>query len=252
MTTMRVFIDIDGVLADFHGGVRQLFPDLPTDDAWPAGEYSFAKVLGFSANVFWSRIDEGGPAWWAGLEPYPWAFDLVRAAAELGEITLATSPTLSEASHAGKLRWINKHFGAGFRGYAMIACGKQILARPDALLIDDRDGPIDAFAAAGGNAIRFPRPWNEDRAIAADPMPHVLRCLKAAEQLAVSLGGLASDRLLIEDIGRAMGTAGMTFICNLHGGGCGRGGPAKDHDPDCWAYRLWRRCGGIEGREDRR
>jgi hypothetical protein len=43
---------------------------------------------------------------------------------------------------------------------------KELLARPDTLLIDDNEKNISAFRKSGGMAITVPRPWNRLRGCA--------------------------------------------------------------------------------------
>ncbi len=162
-----IFLDIDGVLADTVGALARMHyadPDLRT--WWPRGEYSCAKAFGCTDAEVWAFTDHD---WWASLPMLPHARALIDlCASRPGGFTLATSPLHDPASASGKVEWIRKHFGAGFRDY-MIGPHKHLMARhPDAVLIDDFEANCQKFVEHGGCAILFPALWNRlhDR----DPM----------------------------------------------------------------------------------
>lgn len=183
----RVFVDLDGVLVDWMGGVRRIFPELPTDEAWPAGRYDVAAVLGINRNAFWRIIAAEGEDWWANLDPYPWAGELLERAAEVGPVTIATSLAPCLDSHAGKALWLQLYFGTPgaiglygcrFRDYVLVGCGKEVLARPGDLLIDDSDREISAWRRADGLSLHLPRPWNALHAQSREPMAELSKILK--------------------------------------------------------------------------
>ena len=67
MNRRLIFVDVDGVLADFIGGVRGVFPPEMFDEQ-ATGEYEVWRWLGMTKERFWSVIDRLGPAFWADLK----------------------------------------------------------------------------------------------------------------------------------------------------------------------------------------
>ena len=61
----------------------------------------------------------------------------------------------------------------------MLAGSKAQLARPDTLLIDDKDENIAEFVAAGGQGILVNRPWNKGHARADCTLEGVKHALEA-------------------------------------------------------------------------
>lgn len=175
-----ILLDMDGVLVDFVGAVRRLLPSVPPDERWPPGSHDLAGLGGVSEAEMWRRVDAEGPGWWADLEPYPWAADLLDLAGPAAVVV--TSPHRHPACHAGKAEALRRLLpGARARRYAMVPRHlKRLLAAPGRVLVDDHDVTVAEFRAAGGEAVLFPRPWNARHAEAADPLPVALAAVRAA------------------------------------------------------------------------
>jgi 5'(3')-deoxyribonucleotidase len=173
--TPRILLDLDGVLADFVGGVCRLwdisYAELVAN--W-GDDYDICVPLGITTDELWRRIDAAGESFWAELEPYPWAYDLFAACCELAPTTILTSPSWHPSSLAGKLKWMNRHLSEAdvFRRY-LIGPTKEACAHRNAILIDDRPENCDTFKRHGGHAVLFPAPWNDHRGC-VDPLRHTL------------------------------------------------------------------------------
>lgn len=159
----KIFLDMDGVLCDFVGGVCRLFEvdQHALEQAW-GDAYDICVPLGVTPDELWSRIDAAGPTFWSNLEPYPWAKDLWFQCNIVGRTTILTSPSWHPSSLEGKLQWLNSHLADGqnpFRRY-LFGPEKEMCAAPRHLLIDDRPEMCQRFRDAGGEAFLFPRPWN--------------------------------------------------------------------------------------------
>ena len=179
----HIFLDIDGVLADFTGATTQLHGRQEILNSWPSGERDIPKVLGISRSEYWRKIDDAGPGFWEELKPYPWFEDLIALARETAPFTLLTAPSLSPHSLAGKVAWIYRHFPkvAGKRfGDFLIGRQKHLLAAPGRVLIDDAEHNVEAFRQAGGAAILFPQIWNANHA-STDPVNFVRKQLEEGE-----------------------------------------------------------------------
>lgn len=170
MRPRRILLDVDGVLADWVGGCAALFNRDPANLNW-SETTDMAVALGVSGNAMWRRIDEAGAEFWVNLDPYPWVDELWDAANDVAPTTLLTSPSHHPSSLAGKLQWMNRHLGRGkpFREF-LIGPRKEFCACPGSLLIDDRASMCEKFRDHGGDAVLFPRPWNDSGWDPDDPM----------------------------------------------------------------------------------
>jgi len=162
----RIFLDLDGVLADWASSAIRLHDHDPISilAAWPAGTCDLADVLGMSGNAMWRPIDAAGAAFWAELVPLPWMRELYHACTTVAPTTILTAPSKHRSAASGKTAWLQRHFGWDFRDY-LIGPDKASCARRGAVLIDDRDDGCKAFEAEGGHAIVFPQPWNSEHAL---------------------------------------------------------------------------------------
>ena len=76
------------------------------------------------------------------------------------EVYLASYPMDHTDAWVGKLKWIDKHLPQYNKRVILMTAHKKLLARPDAILLDDRDDNIDQFCAVGGHGWLIPQPWN--------------------------------------------------------------------------------------------
>jgi 5'(3')-deoxyribonucleotidase len=153
---------MDGVVADFQRGVYQAFNQ----------PYDYARLP--RAYNFWSAWDKPTPtrsevdakcnnSFWANL---PWTHDgkqileAVLKVFSFDQIYLLTVPMPNVLSATGKMRWVAKNIPELYSRTLIGPVPKELLAKPDRLLIDDHDKYVDAFRAEGGKTIRVPRPWN--------------------------------------------------------------------------------------------
>jgi len=159
-----IYLDIDGVLADFIGGVMKAF-DLEYDyNKWPGALGPDGWNWFESFGLTFDQVDaECTAKFWAGME---WMhdgcdmFNLVNGGPVGAH--LLTTPMKNPESTTGKLTWIEKYLNNKWRKNAIVTgAPKKLFARPGALLIDDRDKNVEEFRAAGGEAILVPRPWNK-------------------------------------------------------------------------------------------
>ncbi len=144
---MKIYFDMDGVLADFDGMLRKHHPHvedfsvLPDDEFWP-----LVKAI---------------PNFWEDLEILPGANEMVKAAFENENVThveVLSAPSRHDLrSYAGKVKWLEKHFSEYFpfdlRLNLVIAKNKKHFAEPGSVLIDDLDKNIDAWNKNGGFGI---------------------------------------------------------------------------------------------------
>jgi hypothetical protein len=176
---MKCFLDLDGVLVDFVGGVCKLhnIPD-PYLDPVNYGVWGFAGVAGMSNNQFWDSLTLD---FWENLE---WTHDgaailhLCELAYGEHNICILTSPPASRQDEAitGKMRWINKHLPQYARRL-LVGPAKEFCASPTSVLVDDYDENIKKFNASGGRGYLYPRLWNSKHVEAANALEVFRRCV---------------------------------------------------------------------------
>lgn len=169
---LTIFLDLDGVLVDFIGGLGRY---LKFRDGWEQptrkGEL-IAEIFEVAKtdvdNVLMRYVTA---EFWESLDPLPWAHTLVSGLRLKGRysIYLASSagrPDRGLDSYfsracAGKGSWVSRHFPE-LRDRLLIVQDKRVLAGPQTLLIDDRESVVAPFCEAGGRAVLFPAPWNAE------------------------------------------------------------------------------------------
>jgi len=160
MCKATIFLDMDGVIADFAGGAAEIFGyDV---EEWPAGVYDIAEVFGESEPAIWDKIERDA-GFWVTLKAYPWSTAIVDLCRKNGRTVIASSPSRDPASLSEKARWLRVHYPDIYEeGAYMFGPAKELLAgAPGAVLIDDNPKNIESFEAAGGLGILFPQRWND-------------------------------------------------------------------------------------------
>lgn len=131
-----IFLDCDGVLADFDAGAR--------------------RVLGMDAHAyeqrsglpqFWARL-EAEPDFFGSLDLLPDALELYEAVRPLGPVILTGLPR-GRWAEPQKRRWAERYF-PGVRVITTSAALKREHCRPGDVLVDDRDTYRHLWLRAGG------------------------------------------------------------------------------------------------------
>jgi len=158
---MRIFLDVDGVLADWVDGVRLAAGIEPS--TWDTVGHGLLPTQNQA------KIDAAMSTreFWVGLVRYPWADELFQTCQRHGEVIFCTQPFDSPECLAGKYQWLSNHFGATMDNIVFTR-KKWRLANPQSLLIDDNKENCDRFQYAGGHSILFPQPWNTADLILSD------------------------------------------------------------------------------------
>lgn len=154
-----VFLDMDGVLADFITPSMAYHGHAFDAKTYPKKEWLIWKVLGITEADYW-KCDSYDL--WRNLPVYPWAKSLVKGIEDRvgrDNVCLLTSPSRHPDCIRGKRDWIAEHFH-GYVSQTLFGGCKHFCAHPSALLIDDSDANCEKFAKAGGRVITFPRVWN--------------------------------------------------------------------------------------------
>lgn len=156
-----IYLDADGPFVNWTQGVFTLYKgnNLSSHPKVKPGQNA-AQALGITKTEMWSKIAKSGAKWWADLEPQPWARDFYQELSRIDQVMFLTSPSHIPDAHKGKVQFLHKFFGRGFRDYIMTK-HKYLLAKPGDVLIDDHEHNTEAFTQAGGIGIVFPRLWNK-------------------------------------------------------------------------------------------
>jgi 5'(3')-deoxyribonucleotidase len=155
-----ILLDMDGVTVQCVQAMLRLHGCEDRMATWPKGEYALEDVCGVDRPTFWAKVEEASPDIWIDMEEYPYFDAMVKELTECGEVFFLSSPGWSAASAQGKIIWLQNRFGRAFRHY-VLTNQKHLLARPDAILVDDFGRNCEAFREGGGRAVLYPRPWND-------------------------------------------------------------------------------------------
>lgn len=173
-------LDMDGVIADFVS--RSLMvADIPlTHDEVTEWSY-FEKYM--TQGEFWNHIERDAD-FWNQLNEYGWSTDLYQSLAVTSTVVFCSTPSRDANAASQKIEWLRSHgyMGQNENRYFLVGhapskdgskFGKNMLACPETVLIDDSDVNIRDFIESGGHGILFPQPWNENRDKVADRLGYV-------------------------------------------------------------------------------
>ena len=141
-----VYVDMDGVIADFAKGVQQKI--LPN---WSEGMSDANKKMD---REMWKGIyhyQKKGGFFWYDLDPMPDMTTLWNYVKQFNPqiLTAAGNPEYNAGEQ--KYRWIAKHLGSNITVHVVRrAVEKAQFATPGAILIDDKRKALDPWEAAGG------------------------------------------------------------------------------------------------------
>lgn len=173
-----VFLDVDGVLANFRLGIHQAFNkfyDYPTlSNKWLFWDDWSNVTFEMVNNI--CTID-----FWRSLRWMHDGHDILRVVMQefdIKDVYLLTTPMPNVESPTGRWMWIQDHLLEFYKRTIITQAPKSLLARPNTLLIDDKDKNIDEFYAAGGRACLVPRPWNRNYFCADQTVQVVEKFLK--------------------------------------------------------------------------
>jgi hypothetical protein len=136
----RLYIDCDGVLADFDGGFERMFGMPPK---------AYEEMHGIEE--FWRAIRHARPGFYLTLRLLPETRELMTAVSDLRPIILTGCPRGGWAE-TQKLRWARKHFP----GIPMVTCmasDKRLYCQPGDVLVDDLEKYRHLWEKAGGKFI---------------------------------------------------------------------------------------------------
>jgi hypothetical protein len=133
---MKLFLDLDGVLADFDRGVKAVTGRRPEElklrDMWRA----LAKAPDFYGTLEFMHDAE---VLWAFCRPF--------------RPTILTGLPLGSWAPAQKERWVRRMLGADVPIITCMSRGKPEYSGPGHVLVDDRASARGAWESAGGRFV---------------------------------------------------------------------------------------------------
>ena len=178
----RVMLDMDGVIADFVGGVCKRF-DIVDPFRNPANHGLWdilpmdPRLAKLAPGEFWNSLDY---TFWYNLpvtEDASAIIETLLTKYSQEQICILSSPCYTKGCMDGKLQWLRKHFPK-FAKQFLFGNSKQFCAAPTNLLVDDRCKNVDDFESFGGNAILYPRLWNRLYSKTQQALDHLKEQLK--------------------------------------------------------------------------
>ncbi len=141
----HIFLDLDGVLADFELHAQQEKKYTPT------------------GKIDYDALDY---KWWSTMPAFDGAKEFYDAARKMGVVKFLTGPIANEECFSGKAHWVQTFVPERGKKILkdLIICAsadKAYLARPNHILIDDRIDNIKAWQAAGGIGIHHTGDFGE-------------------------------------------------------------------------------------------
>jgi len=136
MSTRTLYLDCDGVLADFDAGVRRLL-------GMPVQQFQQR----FGVGKFWARLATA-PDFYGTLPLMPDAMELFDAVRHLDPVILTGLPRGNWAARQ-KVRWAAEHF-PGTRIITVMAVDKRNHCAAGDILVDDTLKYRELWEGAGG------------------------------------------------------------------------------------------------------
>lgn len=143
----KLYLDMDGVVADFNGYAERVLRKKTLDDRWAEGE--------------WRRLKDNLRIY-RDLDKTPEADRLVEYCRrycleknyELMFLTAVPKGNDVRWAFYDKVNWIREHYGDIPVMFGPYSTDKQLHCQPGDILIDDRTSNIEEWQAAGGIAIK--------------------------------------------------------------------------------------------------
>ena len=131
----QIFCDMDGVLTDFdkHAKANNKFNE--------------------KGQPKWEELDY---AWWSTMPAYAGAKEFFGDLKKRGPTRFLSAPILNAGCFRGKAQWVKEFLRNRFGLLSLViakAEDKNLMARPNGILVDDRQKNIDEWVAAGGIGI---------------------------------------------------------------------------------------------------
>lgn len=153
-----IFLDMDGVIADFTTAYLELVSSKLTHD--DIKDWDIYKYTNQTELEFWMSINEAGEDFYTNIPLYPWSMSLIKELRSKDDVVILTAVSeLAPDAAVGKIKWLNKYVKPMIP--IIIDSEKYRYASLNTILIDDKPDNIKRFINNGGKALLFKQPWNE-------------------------------------------------------------------------------------------
>ena len=140
-----IYVDLDGVAADFAAGVRKLVP------SFMEGSTENNKKLDREMWTAISKHQKAGNKFWYELPPMEDAFVLWEFVKPYNPQILTATGNPSFGAGPQKLEWVAKYFGSDVVvNIVQRSADKATFATPNSILVDDKLKAIEPYRSAGG------------------------------------------------------------------------------------------------------
>lgn len=141
----KIFVDLDGVLADFDEMYKKSFKVEPH-----AYEDKYGK------DAFWNNVGKLGIKFWTNMPWMPQGKKLWNYVKDKNAVVLSKASKHKNSGEGpkGKKIWIAKHLG-NVKGHLVFGSKGGYAKGPNYILIDDLEKNIKAWKSNGGTAILF-------------------------------------------------------------------------------------------------
>lgn len=152
----KLFIDMDGVLANFNEGMTRALQTVFGPE-WVHDEEEYERSSKYR-NLMWKALDkyqeEHNGELWFELKPLEDAFELWAYICNYPVEVLSATGHAKYKAEDQKRRWFADYFDGSIRmNFTSKAAEKAKHAKPNHILIDDKPKAIDPWVAAGGIGI---------------------------------------------------------------------------------------------------
>jgi 5'(3')-deoxyribonucleotidase len=158
-----IFLDMDGVIADFFGSVCRMYNrDYAESHATLVpGDWMLGGFLGpLTQADMWVEINKLHEHFWEHMPEYAHSQHLYKQLKNYAPVKFLSDPGPHAHVWSGKMKWLHRFAPGVTSSDVVFTKAKSLLAGPRRLLVDDHDDNCKNFVAAGGHAILFPRKWN--------------------------------------------------------------------------------------------
>ena len=159
MSVSKIFLDLDGVLVNWVGGVIKLL-NLDIGEHLYEGWDDHLRHSGLSDGEFWAKLD-ADPTFWYNLLPYDGAKEFYQELNQIAPVYICSSPSADYKCHSQKIKWCVDHLGI-MPNKVILMKDKHFLAKQDRALIDDAPHNINKFTKEGGIGLMYKQPWNKN------------------------------------------------------------------------------------------
>ena len=129
-----IYIDLDGVCADFTKSASEIFnhKDTPVNLPEKYAPWTYEGENHDRLDVIMESYD-----FWINLDPYPWSKSLVELCQKYGDTRFLSKARPNSGCMAGKMDWILKHFPEMEYKTILTTQDKWICSNNNSTLIDD-------------------------------------------------------------------------------------------------------------------